>query len=278
MGPYNKVNTTYAPVLRTAGWQQSDTGLLWVPPGFTHVVRSAAGGIDRSVQRNGIHIKRFELHNRSGGAAGVGIGGRIANKYWIAGTLTSDGATFTQRDGYKAQTATIFGADADVNDGVVILSRVPFNAVSVNITTAEVDAGAAVDHTVQYSTGATWTTLGANAAITDGFTLTNTVYALAVHDLVMFSPSDWTKTAGNGGTPDGYYGVRFTSAQMGAGDTAAIATGIEIFDIVAIEALADNGIWEQEVVDYWMPYCDGLVAYFSTANAGNRVYAEVTTR
>ena len=285
MGAANVINATYAAVTRTGGaagtaWHQRDTGLLYVPPSIKLMSQPSSAGITTVYNfREGLWIRNFELHNRSGGTIAVGIGGRIANRNWIAGTLTSDNATFTDRTtGYQAQTATIFGADAAVNDGVCILSRVKFDWVSVNLTTAEVDAGAAVDHTVQYSTGSTWTTLGTNAATTDGFTLTNTVYDLSVHNLVMFSPADWAVTAGLGGVPDGYYGVLFTSAAMGAGDTAAIATGVEIGNALVIEGLADNGIWEQEHVDYWMPYVDGITAYFATANAGNRVYAEVVTR
>ena len=285
MGAANNINATYAAVVRTGGaagtaWHQRDTGLLYVPPTIQlYSPPSAVGAVTRADFREGLVIRSYELHNRSGGAASVGIGGRIANRHWIAGTLTSDNATFTDRTaGYQAQTATIFGADAAVNDGVCILSRVKFDWVSVNLTTAEVDAGSAVDHTVQYSTGATWTTLGANAATTDNFTLTNTVYTAAVKNLVMFSPADWAVTASLGGVPNGYYGILFTSAEMGAGDTAAIATGIEIGNMLVIEALADNGVWEVETIDYWMPQADGIVAYFSTANAGNRVYAEVLTR
>lgn len=285
MGAANVINATYAAILRTGGaagtaWHQTDTGLLWVPPSMKVWSPPSDLGVSRSKNwREGVWVRRFELHNRSGGTASVGIGGRMENRHWIAGTLTSDGATFTDRTaGYQAQTATIFGADAAANDGVVILSRQKFNWVSANVTTAEVDAGGAVDHTVEYSTGATWTTLPAGAAVTDDFTLTNTVYTAAVKNLVMFSPADWSLTAGNGGTPNGYYGIRLTSAQMGAGDTAALVTGIEIGTMLLVEGLVDNGIYATEEVDYWMPYCDGLVAYFSTANAGNRVYAEVLTR
>lgn len=286
MGAANNINATYAANVRTGGaagtaWHQRDTGLLYVSPSIMLTSPpSAVGMTTRYAFREGLWIRRFELHNRSAATASVGIGGRLANRNWIAGTLTSDNATFTDRSvGYQAQTATIFGADAATNDGVCILSRVKFDWVSANITTAEVDAGAAVDHTVQYSTGATWTTLGANAATTDDFTLTNTVYTAAVKNLVMFSPADWAVTAALGGVPNGYYGVLFTSAQMGAGDTAGLVTGIEIGQAMIAEGVADNGVWEMEEVDYWMPQADGIMAYFSgTANAGNRVYCEVLTR
>ena len=287
MGAANVINATYAAVTRTGGaagtaWHQRDTGLLYVPPEIKLTSPPSSEGVTTQVRfREGLWIRNFELHNRAAATISVGIGGRIANRHWIAGTLTSDNATFTDRtSGYQAQTATIFGSDADVNDGVCILSRTKFDWVSVNLTTAEVNgsAGASVDHTVRYSTGATWTTLGANAATTDNFTLTDTVYTAAVKNLVMFSPADWAVTASLGGVPNGYYGVLFTSAQAAADDTAAIVTGIEIGKMLALEGLADNGVWEVENIDYYMPEADGIVAYFSTANAGNRVYCEVLTR
>jgi len=289
MGGANVINATYAAVLRTGGaagtaWHQRDNGLLYVPPSIiTRSPPSAVGLTTRYAQREGLVIRSFEIHNRSGSTISVGIGGRIHNRHWIAGTLTSDNVTFTDRTaGYQSQTATIFGADAAVNDGVCILSRVKFDWVSANITTAEVDAGAAVDHTVSYSTGATWTALGANAdtvpAGVGNFVTSNAVWTAVETNLAMFSPADWTVTAGLGGVPNGYYGVLFTSAQMGAGDTAALVTGVEIGKMLIVEGVVANGTWEQEQVDYWMPNVDGLVAYFSTANAGNRVYAEVLTR
>lgn len=282
----NIVNATYAPVLRVGGaagtaWHQTDKGLLWAPPGYK--TRQVAKGVGASdyVERNGIVVKRFELHNRSGGVAGVGIGGRLDNRMWRGGRLSADGATFTDLTStLQAQLPATLQATGADQTGFCLLSRKKFDAVSVNMTTAETNDGGAtaVDHTVAYSTGATWTTLGANAALTDNFTTTNAVWDASVHNLVMFSPADWTPTAGNGGVPDGYYGIRFTSVEREAVDVAAIATGVELFQMLVLEALADNGIWEMEMVDYWLPDCESLVAYFGTANAGNRVYAEVETR
>src|SRR5512146_888672 len=282
MGAANVINKTYAPVLRTAGWHQTDTGLLWVPPSMTIISpRSDLGVTTKTTWREGVWVRSFELHNRSGGAAAVGIGGRMANRHWIGGRLSADGATFTDLTSSLQSTGTATVQVTGANQtGFCILSRQKFDWVSVNFTTAETDddSGGEINHTVEYSTGATWTTLGANAATTDGFTKTGDVWGAAVADLVMFSPVDWEPTKSNGGVPDGYYGVRSTSAGREASDVAAVVTGVESGNMLVIEALADNGIWEMETVDFWMPYCESLVAYFSTANAGNRVYAEALTR
>lgn len=272
----NVINATYSPVLRTAGWHQTDDGLLWVPPGIR---LSNALGTARQTFRDGIRIRRFELHNRSGGAASVGIGFRQANRHWIMGRLSSDGTTFTDLTSSAQSTGTttlqVAGAD---QTGFVVGSVVPFDWVSVNITTAETDAGGATvpDHAVQYSNtaGDGWTNLGTNAATTDGFTTTNAVWAAAVTNFVWHKPADWgdwTSTV----LPTGYYYLRFTSAEREASDVAAVATGIELGTLLHIEALADNGVWEMEHVDFWDVRADGVVAYFSTANAGNRVYGEV---
>lgn len=276
--PYQVINKTHPDVLRQAGHQQTNTGLLWVPPGMQH---RFASGSAYTTERNGLIVKRFELHNRSGGAASVGIGFRLQNRYWNMGRLSADGATFTDLTSSAQSTGTVTlqatGAD---QTGFVVGGLVPPDWVTVNITTAETDAGGATvpDHAVQYSNaaGSDWTNLGTNAATTDGFTQTNTVWAAAVTNFVWHKPSDWgswTSTV----LPQGYYYLRFTSAQREASDVAAIATGIEIGTMLSIEALADNGVWEMEQVDFWEPKGDGLVAYFSTANAGNRLYAEVTT-
>ena len=277
----NLINATYSPVLRAAADVQAvngTAGFLWVPPTYTNYATNSAGVSNRSVQREGIRITSLELHNRSGGTASVGIGGRLHNHYWIAGRLSADDATFTDftstAQAREASTLQVTGAD---QTGFCVLSRHKFDAVSVNISTAETDddVGAENDHTVEYTTGSTWTTVGANAALTDNFTQTNAVWAAAITNFVWLAPPDWTVSDGLGGVPNGYYGLNFTSAQREASDVAAIATGIELFQLIAVEGVADNGVWEIETADIRLPYVDGLVAYFSTANAGNRVMAEV---
>lgn len=263
--------------------QQTAVGLLWQPPGLDVVtVSPITGAISRATFREGMAIRRFELHNRSGGAASVGIGFRLNNRCWVAGKFTGAGVfTDDTVDAQDAGTSDfILGTDA-ANDGFVIASSQPFSWFSINVGTAEVDAGGAAvpDHGVQYSdsAGTGWTALGAGSAFTDNFTLANTVIATGAREFVWMPPSDWGKVVSLGGIPVGYYAVNVTTAQAEASDTAALATSVEVGTLMVVEAVADNGIWEQELATMREPMADALVAYFSVANAGNRVYAEVTT-
>lgn len=276
----NAINKTHPVVLRAAGHHQTDTGLLWTPPAFSSRFAS-----DRpfTTQRGGVCIKRFELHNRSGGSASVGIGCRLANRYWIMGRFAANGSAYTDLTSSAQSTGTVTlqvaGAD---QTGFIIGCQVPFDWASINITTAETNAGGAtvVDHTMQYSNaaGTGWTSVSADSVTTDDDLIAaNTVYAAQAQNFVWNKPTDWgawTSTV----LPTGYYYLRFDSAEREALDVAAVATGIEIGKLLSIEALADNGVWEMEAVDYWEPKGDGLVAYFSVANAGNRAYIEVASR
>lgn len=263
--------------------QQTATGLLWQPPGLeVRTVSPISGAISTATFREGIALRRFELHNRSGSTASVGIGFRLNNRSWVAGQFTNAGV-FTD-DTTDAQDAGandfVMGTDA-ANDGFVIAAPVPFSWFSVNVGTAEVDAGGAAvpDHAVRYSdsAGTGWTALGAGSAFTDDFTLTNTVLTTGAKEFVWMPPSDWGQVVSLGGIPPGWYAINVTTAQAEAGDTSALATAIEVGTLLCVEAVADNGIYEQELTTMYEPLADALVAYFSVAGAGNRVYAEVTT-
>lgn len=263
--------------------QQTAVGLLWQPPGLeVRTVSPITGAISTATFREGMILRRFELHNRSGSTASVGIGYRLTNRSWVAGQFTA-GGVYTD-DTAAAQDAGandfILGADA-VNDGFVIASPVPFSWFSVNVGTAEVDAGGAAvpDHAVKYSdsAGTGWTAVDAASVFTNQFALTNAVIATGAREFVWMPPSDWGQVVSLGGIPPGWRAIYVTTAQSEAGDTAALATAIEVGTLLAVEAVADNGIYEQELTTMQEPLADALVAYFSVAGAGNRVYAEVTT-
>ena len=281
MSRFNVVNVTSPPVLRAGGaagtlHHQTNKGLLWTPPTYRSRFYQDA---PFSTSREGATIYAFEIQNRSAQAASCGLGFRLANRIWVAGKY--DGTTFTDfTASAHSPTATVtLGTDASAVVGFAIGCLVPFDWVSVNITTAEVDAGAAVDHGVQYSNaaGTGLTALGANAALTDDFTLTDTVWTATVKNFVWAKPTDWGISGGTGitGLANGYYWLHFTTAQIGAGDTAAIATGMEIGVGKFREAIADNGIYASDFDQIYSPYADGMIAYFSVANAGNMVSALV---
>jgi len=270
----NQITAGYPRILRST-LQQTNEGLIYVPP--TLQIPNTAG-TGQSAHRHGLRIQSFELHNRAAAAISVGIGFRIANKFWRVGTY--DGTTFTE-DTADAQDigAGDFALGVDeTTDSFVVLSTIKHSWVSINVGTAEVDAGAAVDHTVEYTNfaGTGWTVVGTGASYADQFTLTNTVIDTGAREFVWAPPDNWGKITGLTGLPNGYYGWRITTAQNGAGDTAALGNAMEIGYMLPVEAVADNGTYEGEDINFWMPEADAVVAFFSTANAGNRVYVEVS--
>lgn len=277
---WNVINKSYPYILRSTN-QQGATGLLWEPPGYTaRIVSPITGAVSEHTSREGIAIRRFELYNRSGGLADVGIGFRLANRYWVAGQFTDAGVFAYDTDNAQDVGANdfILGADA-TNDGFVIAARIPFNWFSINVGTAEVDAGAAVDHAVRYSNtaGTGWTALGSGAAYLDQFTLTNTVIGTGAREFIWDPPADWGKVTSLGGIPEGFYAINITAAALGVGDTAALATSVEIGTMRVAEDIVNNGMYAYELANFVEPMADAIVAYFSTASAANRVYAEVTT-
>jgi len=275
--PENIVDFSYPYILRST-LQQTTEGLLYQPPSMF------PGGLaGRTSDFMGLTVKRFELHNRSGGSISVGLGYRIANKYWRAGFWT-DATTAYGDDTTDAQDVSADAADFPMetattnNDGFVILSLVPFDAVSLRVITAGVDGAAAADHAVRYSNyaGTGWTALDTASTYTDQFTNTNTIYAAGALEFVWKAPVNWGKVVSIGDIPAGYYAlnVRATTAPD---TTAAVASVIEIFRFpVLTEGLGDNGVYgPPDFIQPWSREADALVAYFSTANAGNKIYAEV---
>lgn len=280
---WNIINKSYPNVLRGTD-QQSATGvgLLWQPPGITAQSVSSTGVTTSFISREGIAIRRFELHNRSGGVASVGIGFRLQNRFWSAGQWDNSETIAYLEDTTDAQDlgANDFALEiaATANDGFVIASPIPFSWVSINIGTAGVDGAVATDRTVRYSNsaGTGWTALGANATYTDQFTSTNTVWAAGENNFVWQPPADWGQVVSLNSVPVGMYAINVRSTTA-PDTTAALATTIEVGTLLVVEAVADNGIYENELTTFREERSDGLVAYFSTANAGNRVYAEVTS-
>jgi hypothetical protein len=279
---YNIPNQSYPNILRLGGaagtaHHQTDKGLLWIPPSYAQRFGQDQAFVS---QRKGIEVTDFTLHNRSGAACNVGIGFRLHNSVWRGGRY--DGTTFTDltstMQAQSAATLQVGGAGAD-NTGFVILSRVKFDWVSVNITTAETDAGGAQvpDHAVTYSlASAAWGTMATTTAFVDDFTLTNTVYTAACKNLVWPKADLWVPTDTHTGLGKDYYALYFTSAHREANDVAAICTGVEIGTMFATDSLGDNGEFSK-TGHYFNEHADGVVAYFGTAAAANRVYAECDT-
>lgn len=283
MGVPNIINDTQSYVLRAAGTHGTDSGLLAVPPYFESALfNSTTGKVESAKQRNGIRFRRFELLNVAAAAAG-GIGFRFDPTYLKVGRLSADGATLTDiTASVKARTEVAVQVAGANQTGFVVGYPVPFGWVSADFTTAETNAGGAtvVDHGVQYSgtSGTAWVTTTAGSSYKDDYTKTNAVWGVEAKNLVWAPPAAWTPNVSlMGGEWAGLYLMRFTSVEREAGDVAAMITGLEVGTLVKVTSIAQNGIYENEQSDLHSRYADGIVAFFATADAGNRVYAEWET-
>lgn len=273
----NVINVTHPDILRQAGQHQTDVGLLWLAPRMRTWGNLVLGS---DIQIGGGRIHTFNLSNRSAGAAAIGIGFRWQNKFWQAGSLTA--ADVYARDAnLQDNVAVTIGVLGANQDAFCVMSNRKFSWVSANFTTAETDndAGGEITHTVQYSNaaGAGWTNVAAASTYIDEYTLgAGNEWTIAPRNFVWEPPTDWGLSNGLSATiPDGMYVLAFRTAGREALDVAPIVTGVEIGSLLAVDQVAANGNFNGSDLQYDDMYGDGLVAFFSVADAGNRVYAEV---
>lgn len=253
--------------------QQTDTGLLWAAPTFLDHNRLAN-------RVPGAAVAAFSIQNRSGQTAAVGFGARIPNHLWIAGQWDDTGGATQYTDDTADAQSTATGDFAlettTNNDGYVVASQVPFNAVTINVTTASVDA-VSVARAARYSNtaGTGWTSL-ANVYVQDS---SATNYATGEALLVFAPPLDWGKiTANTGDIPNGYYAINVRATDA-PGTTAGVAAAIELWNIFYIkESVTDNTTLEYIAAyePWYLPYCTGLAALVSDVTAvGSNVVAQV---
>lgn len=273
---YTSELLAYPDVLRAIDTQGTDTGMLWTPPGIkTWEYRTDKGGVPgSSLQRDGILLQSYEIHNASADGTDVGIGFRLSPRHWRIGHLTADYATYTDltSDAQDRSAITLQTAGADQSGFVMLFDR-RVHWVSMTITTAETNAGGSTvaDHAVQYSNaaGTGWTVT--TAGKTDNFTKTNTVWGTGLTQFVWKPPALWGKTTALEGLPAGWYALGFTSAHREANDVAAVATGVECGTLRLYENADQYTVMAAEKAE-WAEYAaDGIVAYFSAANADNAV-------
>jgi len=292
VGLYELIDRAYTPRLRGANNQQNNTSLIYQLPTVrtttTFGAREGAltgspgGGIGETAF-SGIGLGGFSLHNRSGTTGiSVGIGVRIPNRFWAAGQWVNAAATpFTDdtADAQDVDTADDVALETTTNsDGFVVHSRVLFNAISIDVDTA--DTGGAPVRAVRYSNAAGngWTDF-ANLFLQDGAA---TAY-ITGEQLVIFSPpSDWglTQAAGLNGIPGGRYAIN-VRANTAPATTGATAASLSLYRLYYLtEGIADNGTMEPVAMQGEMVMMpgDALVAFFSVANNQNRVTALVRPR
>lgn len=208
------------------------------------------------------------IHNRSSAVAVCGFGARVPNYMWTAGLWADGTTTFTDDTTDWQDTDTgdfALGTAATNNDGFCIFSDIPFNAVSINVSTAS--SGGSQVGAVSYSLGTgSWSSSMANLFVQDGLA---TFYGTGENLIVFSQPANWGKTTGGEGTgvPIGKYGIRVRATT--AATNAALGTAGEVWNVyLPTEAVADNGVLEYYgSPELAMPYADALAGFISVITA-----------
>ena len=228
-------------------------------------------------------LGEFSVHNRSGGAAVVGIGGRIPVSLWsfgfwddsayAAGTVYADDTT----DAQDAGTGDVNLDTVSTNDdGFVIGCDIPFSIASLNISQAS-------------ASGTAWKLYYSIASAGDGFSsnfteITNAYvapdFSATGEKLIWFEPpTDWAKVAAatavankHGLTVPSQYLILVKSTT--APDTTRGAMSLATLGrmLMTTEAVADNSILNNigGVEIPLPPQCDAICAAISVANSQNR--------
>ena len=284
---WNVINKVQTGILRTTDQQSAtDAGLLYTAPSYTIHSTGERGGtasVAEVTKMTGLALRRFRLFNSTGSTLTLGIGYRLHNRYWKCGV--TDGTTFTDDTADAQDLGTsdvIIGADTATGNTTefVIFSPIPFNWFSMNIGTAEVDDGADhIDHVMQFSdaAGTGWTTIATTGSYLDNLTLTNTPIPTGAREFAWPGNPAWGRVVSLGGIPAGNYAMRIETADAVAADTAALANTIEVGTMIFKEGVLTNTAWVEELIQFKQHEADAVVAFFSTADPLNTVYAEVTT-
>ena len=226
--------------------------------------------------RGAMAIKSYSLQNRSASIISMGIGFKLRNDQWKAGFWTDATPAFAD-DSYDAKSSVASDFPMETagtnNDGFVILSSVKWDWLSINVGTANV---ASSSRACRYSNaaGTGWVDVPAAGISLDELTGSGDTITTGENLFVWTPPQDWGKvTVLSGITGDGYYAFNCRST-LAPATTAASATAIEIGTLpILVDSVGSGGTISDAGVHIWEPYGDAIVAFFSVANAGNRVSA-----
>ena len=214
-------------------------------------------------------LRYAELYNATGGAITVGLGKIVETANWIAGQWDdgAGGSDFTD-DTTDAQDAgaddfALTGTGAG-DDGYVIGATEIFSMVRFTIGVAE--AGAPT-YAYDYWNGSAWSTL----TLVDTPTYTNDS---TDEYLTFVPPSDWTALASaEEGIPAGNYAIRCKATTSPS--TAPLVTIMYVshpFAWLKKAPTVASVTWNlNDAVLSLNAAGEDLIAYFGSANAGNRV-------
>jgi len=217
-------------------------------------------------------VKRVQLQNRSGSTVIAGFGGRLPIDLWKAGQWTNGNTTYIEdtTDAQDAGANDFALTTTTNNDGIIVLSKIPFNLIDVIVGTAAAGGSPAYDFAYSLA-GGTWSTI----AVADMHV--GPAFAATGENLIWWDmPTNWglTESGHATGIPTGYYGVRMR-ATTAPNATAALATNLVLGVIIAsVDSLADDGLasWDPEGSELELPpQCDGLALCMSVAGKQSQV-------
>ena len=292
---YDFVDVGYPYRLRGGGNTQSDDGLIY-SPSLTRLNAVQGGGGPAATlmaRTGGLALGGFSLHNRAAATIAVGIGVRIPNTLWFAGQWVDADTTYTD-DTTDAQDAA--GSDFPLEtlvdgDGFVIMSRVPFNGISMDVSVTSSSDTPVRD--LRYSTivsgTSAWSAALSNAysavASTGHYVITGPTHAN--EGVWAFNlPADFTASVGldgvlGTGIRTGFYCVN-VRATVSPTAVAGVADSLSIYRMHFLtEGVADNGVYEAFFGSSEAPMLvegDAVVAFFGTADPQNRVTLFARTR
>lgn len=264
---YESINRSWPTKFLT---NQNDSQVLAIRPENSYGTRFILG--------------EFSVHNRSGGAAVVGIGGRIPTALWSWGFWTDANyaaGTVYADDTVDAQDSGAGDVNLDTvatnNDGFVIGCDIPFSIASLQISQAS-SAGTAWK--LYYSITSAGTGLSSNfTEITNPYVAPS--FGSTGEQLIWFEPpTDWAKVTSataivnkHGLTVPSQYLllVKSTTAPNATRGTMSLATLGRM--LMTTEAVADNDVLNNlgGLELPLPPQCDAICAAISTANPQNRV-------
>lgn len=242
--------------------------LLWQPP--------LCQGLR---QPSFLDIAWAMIQIRAAGSPEVGIGGRLAQKFWRAFTLT--GADVLADDTVDAQDADAsdfpLEIAADNNSGFMISSPFLFNLLDILIGTAS--TGTNPTRILQYSGPAGWVTITNPlvAPVSGGH------YAVGENLIWWAIPQNHVKMTvalHGAGVPVGEYGIRCRSTTV-PGTVQAVATSLSVAHVKSIRNLASDNTfgWVPSISKLHIDVpCDGLVGVSSVAHDSNQFSALVKAR
>lgn len=232
-----------------------------------------AAGAGLGQGKMGIAMLTCALHNRSGGAAVVGVGARYPLTVWTAGTITAAGV-YTDATGAIQDAVTgdfSLHTPADSGSGLLFSAGLPFNILGIIQSVAGDQTTPAL--VVEYWDGANWVNIAAAAWVAESL-----VGSTGERLIVFPEPSDWQVGGSGTGVPATAYNLRVRTTNGGAGTVTPLGSQVSLGHALILDpALANNGVSVRlPTNEYNFPRpADAIFPVFSVASRSNAVQTGV---